>query len=353
MTRRIVSIGGVTIGGGEPIRVESMLSCRLDDFDGALRQVESLQSRGCELLRVAVPNKECLADLKKLNEASPVPLMGDIHFDPSLAEGAIEAGLPAVRLNPGNMGDASRLASVVALARERGVVIRVGANGGSLSSRQMSEAGGDRAVALARAVRSQVETLLKLGHVDIIVSAKSSHVQESLRANELLARDFGDFPFHIGITESGWGVGGTVKSACGIALLLQQGIGDTIRVSLSQSVEDEVDAAWAILRALDLRHRGGQLISCPTCGRRQLDTTQIVPQLDEVLAALPDGFTLAVMGCEVNGPREAAAADFGVAGAQGGLVLFRHGQVIARCARENLLETLRAHLDEMKGKPLR
>lgn len=271
--------------------------------------------------------------------------MADIHFDPDIALAAIDAGCPAIRINPGNMGSPERLTGVVEAARDHGVVIRVGANSGSINGAQLRQAGGDRGVALALAVSEQMEMLLSRNFTDLIVSAKSTDIGETLRANVILNRRYGSFPFHVGITESGSALDGVVKSACGLSRLFALGIGDTMRVSLSQPPVDEVRAAYSILRALDLRQRGGRLISCPTCGRRQLDVAAAVPQLRDLVRELPDGFTLAVMGCEVNGPREAAHAQLGVAGSPSGLVVFREGKIVARAEKgSSVLEVLRPYL---------
>lgn len=343
MNRRLV-ISGLIIGGNSPIRVESMLKTRLDDTDACLAQLKELADEGCELVRVAFPRIELKDSLRRLVRESPLPLMADIHFDPALAEAALECECPSIRLNPGNMGDPARLAHVIQGARDRGTVIRIGANSGSVNGRQLEQAGGDRGAALALAVSEQMEALLRLNFTDVIVSAKSTDLDETLRANAILARRYGDFPFHIGMTESGSGLDGIVKSACGLSRLLALGVGDTLRVSLSQPPVDEVRTAYSVLRALNLRHRGGQLISCPTCGRRQLDVADIVPEIRPLLAGLPDGYTLAVMGCEVNGPREARGADLGVAGSPTGVVIFRDGRIIERVSRENVLEALRRYL---------
>ncbi len=342
-------IGSLTVGGEAPIRVESMLKTRLDDTEGCLSQLEELKSEGCELVRVAFPHIGLKDSLRRLNEKSRVPLMADIHFDPRLAEAAIDVGCPSIRINPGNMGSPARLARVVEMARERNVVIRIGSNSGSVNNDQLSRANGDRAAALALAVSEQMEMLLSLKFNDIIVSAKSTSIEESLRANSLLQRRYGDFPFHVGITESGSGLDGIVKSACGLSRLFALGIGNTMRVSLSQSPIDEVKAAYSILRALGLRSRGGTLISCPTCGRRQLDVASIVPKIQPLLKDLPDGFTLAVMGCEVNGPREAAHAQLGVAGSQSGAVLFENGKIVERIKDDNIIEAMRRRFPTKNG----
>ena len=342
--KRTLRIGPLTVGAGAPIRVESMLKNRLEFPGECLAQLNSLEDEGCELVRVAFPRLELKENLCRLNEASPLPLMADIHFDPALADAAIDAGCPSIRINPGNMGRPERLASVVAKARERGVVIRIGANSGSINDDQLREAKGDRGAALALAVGEQMEMLLALKFYDVILSAKSTNLDESLRANALLQRRYGDFPFHVGITEAGSGLDGVVKSSCGLSRLLSMGIGDTLRVSLSQDPADEVKTGYSILRALGLRQRGGQLISCPTCGRRQLEVASLVPQIAPLLKELPDGFTLAVMGCEVNGPREARHAQLGVAGSPSGIVVFKEGQIVERADASHVVEALRRWL---------
>ncbi|MDY3868657.1 MAG: (E)-4-hydroxy-3-methylbut-2-enyl-diphosphate synthase [Pyramidobacter sp.] len=344
--KKTLRIGRLTIGAGAPVRVESMLKTRLDSFDDCMAQLTALKREGCELVRVAFPHAGLKGNLERLNQNSPVPLMADIHFDPALAEAAIEAGCPSIRINPGNMGRPERLERVISMAKERSVVIRIGANSGSINDAQLAKAGGDRGAALALAVGEQMEMLCSRGFSDIIVSAKSTNVQESLRANVLLQRRWGDFPFHIGITEAGSGSDGMIKSSCGLSVLLSSGIGDTMRVSLSQDPVDEVKTAYSILRALGLRHRGGQLISCPTCGRRQLEVAALIPRVQPLLSELPDGFTLAVMGCEVNGPREAAHAQLGVAGSPSGIVVFKEGKIVQRTDFDNVVSVLRSYFPQ-------
>ncbi len=343
--KKTLHIRSLTVGGEAPIRVESMLKTRLDDTEGCLKQLDELKNEGCELVRVAFPRIELKDSLRRLNEKSRIPLMADIHFDPRLAEAAIEAGCPSLRVNPGNMGSPARLARVIEMARERSVVIRIGSNSGSVNNDQLLRANGDRAAALALAVSEQMEMLLSHSFDDIIVSAKSTNIEESLRANSLLQRRYGDFPFHVGITESGSGLDGIVKSACGLSQLFALGIGDTMRVSLSQPPVDEVKTAYSILRALGLRFHGGTLISCPTCGRRQLDVVNVVPKIRPLLKELPDGFTLAVMGCEVNGPREAAHAQLGIAGSPSGAVLFENGKIVERIKGDDVVSALRRRLE--------
>ena len=344
MARQVV-IDGLTIGGGSPVRVESMLKAPLSNKEECLEQCRSLATCGCELIRVALPTLDQSPNLAWLNERSPAALMADIHFDPKLALAALEGGVPSIRINPGNMAKSS-LRDVIASAGEKGAVIRIGANGGSLNNAQLERAAGVRSDALAAAVEEQFLLLLDEGFEDIILSAKSTSIGETIRANSQLARKFPDYPFHIGITESGYGRDGLIKSAAGLALLLGQGIGDTIRVSLTEPPEEEVRAGYSLLKALDIRHRGGKVISCPTCGRKRMDVRRILDSLEPSLQKLPDGVTIAVMGCEVNGPREAMDADFGIAGAPGGAVLFSRGKILREVSLEEAAENLNKLIDE-------
>ena len=340
-----VIIAGLSIGSGHPVRVESMLKIPLSSREECLEQCRSLASSGCELIRAAFPSPDLGGDLAWLNEKSPVPLMADIHFDPALALAALEAGTPSIRINPGNMARA-RLREVVASAQEKKAVIRIGANGGSLNSAQLERAGGVRSDALAAAVEEQLLILMEEGFEDIILSAKSTSVHETVRANSLLALKYPGYPFHIGITESGYGRDGLVKSAAGLALLLGQGIGNTIRVSLTESPLEEVRAGYSLLRAMDLRQRGGSLISCPTCGRKRIEVRKIADLVTPCLESLPDGVTVAVMGCEVNGPREAMDADFGIAGSPWGAVVFSKGTVLKEVPLERVPELLAGMAEE-------
>ena len=341
MTKEL-TIGPLTLGGTSPVRVESMLKIPLSRRDECLAQCISLNEEGCELIRAAYPSSELRGDLEWLTARSPLPLMADIHFDPVLALEALGAGVPALRINPGNMPP-GKLREVVRSAGERGAVIRIGANGGSLSSRQLAEAGGVRSDALVLAVEEQLRLLLDEGFERIILSAKSTSLPETVRANALLAARHPEFPFHIGITEAGFGLDGIVKSAAGLALLLSQGIGSSLRVSLTEPPEEEVRTGYSLLRALELRSRGATIISCPTCGRKRIDVKALLLRLAPVLKELPDGMTVAVMGCEVNGPREARDADMGVAGSASGAVIFSRGKVL----RETSLDDLPALFAEL------
>ncbi|MBQ6002591.1 MAG: (E)-4-hydroxy-3-methylbut-2-enyl-diphosphate synthase [Synergistaceae bacterium] len=324
-SKRQVNINGLTIGGKSPVRVESMLKVSLDKREECTAQCERLIKSGCEMARAALPDAKFAPDLKALVESTRLVIMADIHFDPALAILAIESGCKAIRINPGNM-PLNRLNDVTSCAKSAGVVIRIGANGGSVSQSQLDAAKGDRAEALFIAVREQAELLLSHGFEDVILSAKSSSVPECVRANELIAREYPDFPMHIGLTEAGPGDGGVVKGTACISALLMRGIGDTLRVSLTDEPEREVRVGYEILKALEIRTRGVNLIPCPTCGRRRADVMRLVKIVEPMLAGLPDGVSVAVMGCEVNGPKEARHAQFGIAGTPGGAVLFREGK---------------------------
>jgi (E)-4-hydroxy-3-methylbut-2-enyl-diphosphate synthase len=273
--------------------------------------------------------------------------MADIHFDPAIAIAAMKAGCASFRINPGNMSP-GKLKEMIAVAKDSGAVIRIGANGGSLNNVQLREAGGDRASALFHAVEEQAEILLAAGFDRLILSAKSSHVMETVRANVLISERYPDFPLHIGVTEAGFGDAGVVKGTVGISLMLSQGIGDTLRVSLTDKPENETRVGYAILSALGLRQRGPNLISCPTCGRRRIDVRRLVGLISPMTGELPDGMTVAVMGCEVNGPREAKDADFGLAGTPKGAVAFLKGQVLGEFSFEELPSVLPGLLERAR-----
>lgn len=332
---RSVTINGLKIGGGAPVRVESMLKSRLTDLVACLSETERLSDAGCELARVALPDISLAPAFASLVKSSRLTLMADIHFDHKLALAAIEAGCPSVRINPGNMSHEAGLKEVVAAAKANGVVIRIGANGGSLGNAQLGRCRGDRGAALVLAVEEQLRLLLDNDFSNIIISAKSSSIAETVRANLLLANKY-PFPLHVGITEAGNGNSGVVKGAAGIALILAQGAGDTLRVSLTAPGEEEVETGYNILSALGLRSRGWELVSCPTCGRRRVEVAELVSRLKKILPpTAASGVTVAVMGCEVNGPKEAAGADFGVAGCPDGFIVFKKGAFVCRGAMDD------------------
>lgn len=345
---RSVKIGALPFGGGAPIRVESMLKSRLDDVDGCLKELGELGSKGCELVRIAFPDIKLAASLKEIVDRTTVAVMADIHFDHRLAISAIESGMRAIRINPGNMSGEAGLASVIDAARSNAAVIRIGANGGSINRDQLERAGGDRAAALVLAVDEQLRTLTDRGFEDVIISAKSSSVPETVAANLMLAQKY-DLPMHIGITEAGVGRDGIIKGAAGIGSMLLQGIGDTIRVSLTGPSITEVEVGWSILRALELRQNGTNFISCPGCGRRRVDVLTLADDVKSCIPDdLPDGLSIAVMGCEVNGPREAAGADLGVAGTKEGFVIFRHGEAVATGKSDQLKEAVQRELEQLR-----
>ncbi|MDR1514435.1 MAG: (E)-4-hydroxy-3-methylbut-2-enyl-diphosphate synthase [Synergistaceae bacterium] len=331
-----VKIGGLEFGGGAPVRVEGMLKTPLEDLGGCIAELDMLRAAGCELVRAAFPKEELRENLRLLIERSNLPVMADIHFNYKYALTALDCGCGSIRINPGNMGGRGGLMEVLSAAKFLSAVIRIGSNGGSLSAKQLEASGGDRSLALVAAVEEQLIPLMDAGFDDVIISAKSSSVPETVRANSLLAQRY-PFPLHVGITEAGPGVDGAIKSAVGLGVLLNQGIGDTMRVSLTGESVMEIDTAYAIQRALGLRQRGVELISCPCCGRKRIDVPELVRKVKSLLPNdLPDGTTVAVMGCEVNGPKEAAAADLGIAGTANGFVVFKKGKTVATGEKQDL-----------------
>lgn len=344
MSEREVAVGNLSIGGSAPVRVESMLKSPLEEYDTCLKEIQLLHEEGCELARVAFPSEQDVSQLKRLCRTSPIPLMADIHFSAKLAVLALEAGCPAIRINPGNLPP-GEIRWISETAQDRGAVIRIGANSGSLSTRHLEQGDGDRGTALACAVGEQVGLLEDCGFDNMIISAKSTSIPETVRANQLLASRY-SYPLHIGITEAGTGMTGTVKSSAGLALLLSQGIGDTLRVSLTGPSSEEPRVGFALLSALEIRQHGAELISCPTCGRKKMDVFGVAKSIEPHLARFPSGIKIAVMGCEVNGPREAMEADIGVAGAREGMVLFKHGRFVRHLPPMEIDAVVRILLEE-------
>ena len=351
MSAKVVDVNGLKIGGNNPVRVESMLTARLSDPDACFEETERLREAGCELARVAFPSMDTAKQFRELVSRSKLRLMADIHFNHKFALSALDSGCPSVRINPGNMSSPQAVPEIVSAAKANGAVIRIGANGGSLNASQLAAANGDRALALVSAVEEQLRLLLDNNFDNVIISAKSSSVQESVRANTILAQRW-NFPQHIGITEAGFGISGIVKGSVGIGAMLLQGIGDTIRVSLTADPVEEVKTGYSILNAAGIRKRGYNLVSCPTCGRRRIDVITLAEKVRALLPDdLPDGTTVAVMGCEVNGPREAANADLGIAGTPSGFVMFRHGTLFCNASagefEEKLFELVKSFKEEM------
>lgn len=338
MTRQIF-VGGVPIGGGAPVVIQSMLNTKTTDVAGSLAQIRQLQEAGCQIARLAVPNMEAARGFAEICRESPLPLVADIHFDYKLAIAAAESGAAKIRINPGNIGGEDRVEAVVAVCKERKIPIRIGVNGGSLDKRLLEKYGHPTAQALVESAFSHLELLEKFGFYDTCVSMKSSTVPTMVEAARMF-RAKCDYPLHIGVTETGPVRMGLMKSAMGIGALLLEGIGDTIRVSLTDDPVEEVYAAKDILKAAGLRREGVNIISCPTCGRTRIDLIGLVNQVDEALKNCEKPLTVAVMGCVVNGPGEAREADIGIAGGDGWGMLFEKGEQVEKLPYEELLPAL-------------
>ena len=345
MTRRIM-VGSVPIGGGAPVAIQSMLNTRTTDVEGSLAQIGRLQAAGCQIARLAVPDQPSAAAFREICAASPLPLVADIHFDYKLAIAAAEGGAAKIRINPGNIGGDDRVQAVVEVCKEKHIPIRIGVNGGSLDKKLLEKYGHPTAEALVESAFSHLELLEKQGFYDTCVSMKSSTVPTMVAAARLF-RSRCDYPLHIGVTETGPVRMGMIKSAMGIGALLLDGIGDTIRVSLTDDPVEEVYAAKDILKAAGLRKEGVNIISCPTCGRTKIDLIGLVNQVDGALKDCQKPITVAVMGCIVNGPGEAREADIGIAGGDGCGMLFEKGQQIAKLPYDELLPALLKRIQEL------
>ena len=345
MTRQIL-VGGVPIGGGAPVAIQSMLNTKTTDVDGSLEQLKKLASAGCQIARLAVPNKQAAETFGEICKLSPLPLVADIHFDYKLALMAAEGGASKIRINPGNIGGEENVQAVVAACKERNIPIRIGVNGGSLDKKLLEKYGHPTAEALVESAFQHLELLEKYGFYNTCVSMKSSNVPTMVAAARLF-RSKCDYPIHIGVTETGPVRMGLMKSAMGIGALLLDGIGDTIRVSLTDDPVEEVYAAKDILKAAGLRKEGVNIISCPTCGRTQIDLIGLVNQVDEALKDCQKPITVAVMGCIVNGPGEAREADIGIAGGDGCGMLFEKGQQICKLPYDELLPALLKRIEAL------
>lgn len=328
MTRQI-RVGDVVIGGGAPVVIQSMLNTKTTDVEGSLAQIKALKTAGCQIARLAVPNMEAARGFAEICKESPLPLVADIHFDYKLAIAAAEGGASKIRINPGNIGGEDRVKAVVDVCKDKKIPIRIGVNGGSLDKRLLEKYGHPTAEALVESAFEHLELLEKYGFYDTCLSMKSSTVPTMVAAARLF-RSKCDYPLHIGVTETGPVKMGLMKSAMGIGALLLDGIGDTIRVSLTGDPVPEAKAAWDILRALDMRTQGVQLISCPTCGRTCIDVAGIADRVEKELSDIKVPLKVAVMGCIVNGPGEAREADVGIAGGKTGGALFVKGQTATR-----------------------
>ena len=345
MTRQI-TVGGIPIGGGAPVVIQSMLNTKTTDVAGSLAQLKALKTAGCQIARLAVPNMEAAKAFGEICKESPLPLVADIHFDYRLAIAAAEGGASKIRINPGNIGGEDRVEAVVAACKERSVPIRIGVNGGSLDKTLLEKYGHPTAEALVESAFSHLELLEKFGYYDTCVSMKSSTVPTMVAAARLF-RSKCDYPLHIGVTETGPVRMGLMKSAMGIGALLLDGIGDTIRVSLTDDPVEEVYAAKDILKAAGLRKEGVNIISCPTCGRTQIDLIGLVNQVDAALKDCKKPITVAVMGCIVNGPGEAREADIGIAGGDGCGMLFEKGQQVEKLPYDQLLPALLQRIEKL------
>lgn len=342
-----VSVRGVKIGSEHPVVVQSMTSTDTHDAPRTLRQIRELKRAGCELIRVAIPDQGAVPAFKEIVEKSPLPVIADIHFDYRLALEAMKAGAAGIRINPGNIGGPAKITRVIEMAREKGVCIRIGVNSGSLEKDLLgvSREQGQAAAMVTSALR-HIAFFEKMNFTNLKISLKSSDVLQTVRAYQLLA-DRVEYPFHLGITEAGTLISGTVKSTLGIGLLLYQGIGDTLRVSLTAPPREEIRVAYEILRSLGLRKRGVEIISCPTCGRCQIDLFPLVKKVEKAVQKMSRPLKVAIMGCVVNGPGEAKEADIGIAGGKGLGLLFAKGKLIRKVPEGDLVNTLLKEIKKM------
>ena len=345
MTKQIM-VGGVPIGAGAPITIQSMTNTRTDDVEGTLKQIRALACAGCDIIRVAVPDMAAARAVGKIKEESPLPVVVDIHFDYKLALEAIAAGADKVRINPGNIGGEDRVKAVADACRLRNIPIRIGVNGGSLEKELLAKYGRICPEAMVDSAFGHIRLLNRYDFDDICVSLKSSSVPVTMKAYQMMAEK-SNYPLHIGVTEAGTVRMGTLKSAVGIGGLLALGVGDTMRVSLSADPVEEVYAARDILKAAGIRKDGPELVSCPTCGRTRIDLIGLAGEVEERLKTIDKPLTVAVMGCVVNGPGEASAADCGIAGGLGEGLLFKKGEIIKKVPQERLVDELFALIETL------
>ena len=339
-----VSIGGVKIGGDNPVAVQSMTNTRTEDVEATVAQILKLEAAGCEIIRCAVPTMEAAEALRRIKSRIHIPLVADIHFDYRLAIAAIENGADKIRINPGNIGSEDKVKAVVDKAKEYNVPIRVGVNSGSLEKHLLEKYGGVTAEGIVESAMDKVHMIENMGYDNLVVSIKSSDVMMCVKAHELIAREC-TYPLHVGITESGTVYSGNVKSSIGLGIILYEGIGNTIRVSLTGDPAEEIRTAKLILRTLGLRKGGIEVVSCPTCGRTKIDLISLASEVEKMVEDIPlDNIKVAVMGCAVNGPGEAKEADIGIAGGIGEGLLIKKGEIVKKVKEEELLNTLRQEL---------
>jgi len=344
-TKQVI-VGGIPIGGDAPVVVQSMLNTPPDDLDATIAQAKALEAAGCQIIRLAIPAEHAIALIEPLKKAVSCPLVADIHFDYRLALRAVEAGIDKIRINPGNIGDDERVRQVAVACRQAGIPIRIGVNGGSLEKHILAKYGHPTPEAMVESARYHIGLLEKFDFTDILLSLKSSDVKVMLDAYRLAAEEF-SYPLHLGVTEAGTARMGLIKSSIGIGSLLADGIGDTIRVSLTEDPVEEIAAAYDILKASGRLLKGPTIISCPTCGRTRIDLIGLAKQVEKALEGCDKPLKVAVMGCAVNGPGEAREADIGIAGGRGEGILFRHGEVICKVPEDRLVKTLIDAINEM------
>ncbi len=340
---KVINIGNVLVGGGNPVRIQSMTNTKTEDVDATVAQIQRLSKLGCEIIRCAVPTMEAAEALREIKKQIDIPLVADIHFDYRLAIAAMENGADKIRINPGNIGAPERVKAVVDVAKERNIPIRVGVNSGSLEKYLVEQHHGVTAEGLVESALDKVRMIEDMGYDNLVISIKSSDVMMCARAHELIAAKT-DYPIHVGITEAGTLYSGNIKSALGLGMILGSGIGDTIRVSLTGAPEEEIKSAKLILRTLGLRTGGIEVVSCPTCGRTQIDLIGLANQVTDMVEEFDLPIKVAVMGCVVNGPGEAKEADIGIAGGRGEGLLIKKGEIIKKLPEDQLLETLRQEL---------
>lgn len=345
---RSIAIGNCVIGGGNPVAIQSMTNTKTEDAKATIEQIHRLEKAGCQIIRCAVPSMEAAKALASIKKEIHIPLVADIHFDYKLAIAAMENGADKIRINPGNIGSKERIQAVVDVARRWGIPIRVGVNSGSLEKDILAKHGGVTAEGIVESALNKVRLIEEMGYENLVVSIKSSDVLMSIKAHELIAEQT-DYPLHVGITESGTLTSGNIKSAVGIGNILYQGIGDTIRVSLTGDPVEEVYSAKLILKSLGMQKGGVTVVSCPTCGRTQIDLISLAGKVEEMVKDIDLDIKVAVMGCVVNGPGEAKEADIGIAGGKGEGLLIRHGEVIKKVPEDKLLAVLKEELDNWKN----
>ena len=340
---KVIHIGDKVIGGGNPILIQSMTNTKTEDVEATVAQILRLEKAGCEIIRCTVPTMEAAEAIGQIKSRIHIPLVADIHFDYKMAIAAMENGADKIRINPGNIGSRDKVAAVVSVAKERNIPIRVGVNSGSLEKELVEKYHGVTAEGIVESALDKVDIIEELGYDNMVISIKSSDVLMCVRAHEILAEKT-NYPIHVGITESGTVQSGNIKSAIGLGLILHQGIGDTIRVSLTGDPVEEIKSAKLILRTLGLRKGGIEVVSCPTCGRTRIDLIGLANQVEEMVADIPLDIKVAVMGCAVNGPGEAKEADIGIAGGLGEGLLIKKGEIVKKVPEDQLLDTLREEL---------